>query len=118
MNSFIVQFFNEQQSAVHEIEASNPEEALKQARQIATDDPYSLEYEPYEEFCPIGEIQVLDEDENVVAHWYDDELRLRIATSELLAAAEKVVARWERGDLAEAVRELGAAVTKAKEGPA
>lgn len=32
----------------------------------------------------------------------------------LLSAAEQVVARWEHGDLAEAVRELAEAITRAK----
>jgi hypothetical protein len=36
------------------------------------------------------------------------------ATPELLEAAELVVARWSRGDLAEAVRGLDAAIAKAK----
>jgi hypothetical protein len=31
-----------------------------------------------------------------------------------LEAAEKVVSRWEKGDLAEAARELDAAIAKAK----
>jgi hypothetical protein len=48
----------------------------------------------------------------------DDDLRLRLAASDLLAAAELVVARWERGDLADAVRELDAAIAKAKGGAA
>jgi hypothetical protein len=34
----------------------------------------------------------------------------------LLEAAEKVVARWERGDLAGAVRDLDAPIAKAREG--
>ena len=37
---------------------------------------------------------------------------------ELLNAAELVIARWERGDLAEAVRGLDAAFAKAKKGGA
>jgi hypothetical protein len=37
-------------------------------------------------------------------------MRLRLAARDLLDAAELVVARWERGDLGEAVRELSAAI--------
>jgi hypothetical protein len=36
------------------------------------------------------------------------------AAPELLKAAERVVSRWEKGDLAEAVRELDAAIATAK----
>lgn len=42
--------------------------------------------------------------------------RLIAATPELLEAAEEVLANWSSGDLAAAVRELDAAVKKAKEG--
>lgn len=115
MTSFIVKFANEQQWAEHWIAATSPEEALKEARRIATDEPHSLDYEPYEEFCPIREIHVFDEDENVVAHWCDEKLRLLFAADGLLAAAEKVLACSEHGNLAEAVRELGVAVANAKE---
>jgi hypothetical protein len=116
MKSFIVKFANEQQWAEHQIEATSPEAALKEARRMATDEPHRLDYQPYEEFWPISEIQVFDDDENVVAYWYDDGLRLLMAAPDLLTAAEKVVARWKRGDLAEAVRELAVAIAKANEG--
>jgi hypothetical protein len=39
---------------------------------------------------------------------------LRNHAPELLEAAERVVSRWEKGDLAEAVRELNAAIATAK----
>jgi hypothetical protein len=38
------------------------------------------------------------------------------AAADLLAAAKKVVSRWEKGDLAGAVRELDAAIAKATGG--
>jgi hypothetical protein len=47
---------------------------------------------------------------------YDDDMRLRLAARDLLGAAEHVVARWEQGDLAKAVRELSAAIAKATGG--
>ena len=40
--------------------------------------------------------------------------RLIAGAPELLEAAERVVSRWEKGDLAEAVRELNAAIVEAK----
>jgi hypothetical protein len=44
--------------------------------------------------------------------------RLRLASEDLLDAAELIVARWSQGDLADAVRQLDAAVAKAKGGEA
>jgi hypothetical protein len=44
--------------------------------------------------------------------------RLIAAAPELLCAAELVVARWSKGDLADAVRQLDAAIAKAKGGAA
>jgi hypothetical protein len=63
-------------------------------------------------------VLVYDADGNEVATWYDADMRLRLAARDLLEAAELVVARWERGDLAGAVRQLDAAITKAKGGVA
>jgi hypothetical protein len=40
--------------------------------------------------------------------------RLIAAAPDMLEAAEKVLARWERGDLAEAIRELAFAVSNAR----
>jgi hypothetical protein len=45
-------------------------------------------------------------------------LRLQLSAPDLLEAAELVVARWEHGDLAEAVRALDSAIAKAKGGAA
>jgi len=77
---------------------------------------------------PDGEIIVMDEQDVSVATcwkqpldpdvWVESNARLIAAAPDLLDAAELVVARWERGDLAEAVRELSAAVAKAKAGAA
>jgi hypothetical protein len=53
-----------------------------------------------------------------LAVWHDDDLRLRLAARDLLEAAELVVARWEQGDLADAVRQLDAVIATAKGGVA
>ncbi len=49
-----------------------------------------------------------------LAVWRDSDLKLRLAAPALLAAARRVTQRWQRGDLAEAVRELAAAIAKAE----
>lgn len=52
------------------------------------------------------------EDEDAYPNSLDNEIAA--ADPELLEAAEKVVIRWEKGDLAEAVRELDTAIATAK----
>jgi|HubBroStandDraft_6_1064221.scaffolds.fasta_scaffold1550788_3 hypothetical protein len=64
----------------------------------------------------VNEIVVYDADENELVVWYDEGMRLRVAARDLLDAAEAVVARWERGDIAGAVRDLDDAIAKAKGG--
>jgi hypothetical protein len=118
MDSFIICFSTDAQWAELAIDAATPAQALKHARRIATDRLLSLEYEAYDGVQPIKQIEVLDDDGNRLALWQDDELRLRLAGPDLLAAAKKVVDRWEHGDLADAVRELDAAIAKAKDGTA
>ena len=67
---------------------------------------------------PVNEIAIKDANDNELAVWLDDDLRLRLAARDLLEAAELVVARWEQGDLADAVRQLYDAIAKAKGGAA
>lgn len=116
MKSFLVYFANDRHWAERDIEAVSAEDALRQARRIATDRLCRFDYKPYDGLRPVSEIEVLDERANVLAVWHDDERRLRLAAPDLLEAAEKVVARWERGDLAAAIRELDAAIAEAKGG--
>jgi hypothetical protein len=73
-------------------------------------------FDSYNDVMPVNEITIHDAGCNKLAVWFDDDMRLRLAARDLLDAAELVVARWERGDLAEAVRGLSAAIAKAKGG--
>jgi hypothetical protein len=73
-------------------------------------------FEPYDGGMPVNEIAIRDPDYNDLAVWRDDDMHLRLAARDLFDAAELVVARWERGDLAEAVCQLAAAIAKAKGG--
>jgi hypothetical protein len=116
MKGFLIYFANDRQWAERDIEAASAAEALQRARLIATNHPRTLDYNAYEGLRPINQIEVLDEYGEELAVWHDGDLRLRLAASDLLAAAEKVVTRWERGDLAGAVRELDVAIAKAKAG--
>jgi hypothetical protein len=117
MTEYRVYFRSDIQWAMRSFKALSPQHALTLARRFAEQRADELEVEEYDpNDCPINEIEVYDECGNELAVWFDDELRLRLAAADLLDAAEKVVARWQHGDLAEAVRELAAAIAKAKEG--
>ena len=46
--------------------------------------------------------------------WRSDDFRLRLAARDLLKAARALIEPWETGDLAAAVRDLGAVITDAR----
>jgi hypothetical protein len=116
MTMYDVHYRTDADCACSEIEAETAELALAAARQVAADRPDGLFFEPYQSVFGINEIEVYSYDGSRAAIWCDDDLRLRLAASDLLTAARLVIARWQTGDLAEAVRELSAAVTKAEGG--
>jgi hypothetical protein len=117
MPTFTVYFRTDQQWGTREIKAKTAARALERARRIAEKNPDSILLTDYDSSVPaINEIEVCDEEDSQLAVWQDDDLRLCLAALDLLEAAEKVVARWERGDLAGAVRDLDAAIAKAREG--
>jgi hypothetical protein len=116
MNTYTVHFRTDAEFATFDLKAKTPQRALARAHKLYKDNPSELWFEPYDGGQPVNEIEVCDTDGNEAATWQDDDLRLRLAAPDLLAAAEKVVARWEQGDLAEAVRELDAAIEAAKGG--
>jgi hypothetical protein len=117
MNTYTVNFRSDSAFASHDVRAKTPQEALALAQQLYEDDPSDLWFEPYDGL-PVNEIAVCDPEGNELIAWFDDDMRLRLAAPDLLKAAEKVVAHWEEGDLAEAVRELSVAIAKAKDGAA
>lgn len=117
MTTYTAYFRTDAQYATEEIKAKTPAQALRKARRLAEDDQ-DLCFEPYDGKFPINEIAICDGEENELASWCDADLRLRLAASDLLAAARLVIQRWERGDLAEAVRGLSAAITAAEGGAA
>ena len=118
MNTFQVYLRGDIEWTRKDIEAAAPNQAVELARRLSEEDPILLD-EHYEVCdCPVNEIEVLDEHGNQLAEWQSDDLRLRLAAQDLLDAAELVVARWSQGELADAVRQLDAAIAKAKGGAA
>jgi hypothetical protein len=119
MTTYTAYFRTDAEFATCEINATTPEQALTLARQFYDNDPLHLTFESYDcGIMPVNEIAIQDADHNEVTVWLDEDLRLRLAARDLLEAAELVVARWEQGDLADAVRQLDTAIAKAKGGAA
>jgi hypothetical protein len=118
MTTYTAYFRTDAEFATREIKAATPEQALKKARRFYDNDPSDLMFESYDDNAPVNEIAIQDADHNEVTVWLDEDLRLRLAARDLLEAAELVIARWEQGDLAGAVRQLDDAIAKAKGGAA
>jgi hypothetical protein len=114
MTIFSVEFRTDAGSAAKELKAKTAEAALARARRVASRDADSLCFQPYESEAAINEIVVANEDGEELAVWRDEDVPLRLAARDLLDAARAVIARWEKGDLAEAARELAAAIAKAE----
>ena len=119
MASYRVYIRSDIQWTMRTFKAKTPERALELGRRFADEHYDDLDFDSYQGCdCPINEIEICDNHGNELAVWYDDDMRLRLAAQDLLDAAKLVVERWERGDLAEAVRELAAAIAKAEGGAA
>ncbi len=119
MNTYDVYFRSDLQWGMREFGADTQAQALELARQVADENPYSLPLDYYE-VCdtPINEIEVYDKKHGSVAVWYDHDMRLRLAAVGLLSAAEKILDRWQNGDIGEAIHDLMVAVEAAKAGAA
>jgi hypothetical protein len=90
MTTYTVNFASDAEFASHKFDAETPERALALARKPYEDDPSELLFQPYGGM-DVNEILVYDADGNERAVWYDDELRLRLAAGDLLAALEQAV---------------------------
>ena len=111
MPIYTAEFHTDAEWALADIKAATPATALAKARRV---EAATLDFQPYDDRQPVNYITIRDADCNDLAEWQDDDLRLQLAGRRLLNAAEEVLASWERGDLAAAVRELNAAVDEAK----
>jgi hypothetical protein len=118
--TYRAEFFTAADYAVRYFEAETPQQALELARQFYDEDPGELDFRSYEDNAGIDQIQIWDNERGTLATWYSDDYRLRRAARELLTAlqvqtqaAQSVIANWEKGDLAAAVRALDASLSMA-----
>jgi hypothetical protein len=119
MTTYDVYFHSDLQWGKLKIVADTAAQALEIACRLADEDPNSLILDDYEACdCPINDIEVYDDRHNQLAVWYSDDLRLRLAASDMLEALEFIAA-----DIEEGIRAKGAwlklardAIAKAKGG--
>lgn len=118
LNAYAVCFSRPFESATIRLRACCIEEALQNAKLIAeqrfrwlwfrTDIPRHLR--------AITQIDVRHEGSFETRRWLADHVRFTLASDTLLHAARNVLANWEKGDLAAAVRQLSAVVDAAEGG--
>jgi hypothetical protein len=121
MPIYTAQFHTDADYAERTFEADTPEQALALARGFYDEHTEDLMFESYDSGMPVNEIEIADNEGNRLAIWRDDDLRLRLAASDLVDAleaqtevAQAVIDAWETGDLAGAVRELDASIQPAR----
>ena len=120
MTTYTAYFRTDAEFATRKIKAATPEQALRKARRFYDNDPLDLMFESYDGGMPVNEIAIADADDDEVAVWHDDDLRMRLAACDLLDALEAMIDR----DDAESVfatpvlNQARAAIAKAKEGAA
>jgi len=116
------EFFTAADYAARDFEAATPAEALQLARRFYDEDLGELDFRSYDDNAGLDQIQIWDSKLGTLASWESDDYRLRRAARDLLAAlrapteaAKAVIANWEEGDLAGAVRALGASISEAED---
>ena len=112
MTKYIVHLYREMRLTYTNIEADTPEGAAATAGSKTTDDADNVEDCEGQNLAALIDVAGDEDFSQSVTIDFEPE-RVRNAASKLLAACRMVVARWERGDLAEAARACDAAIAEA-----
>jgi len=91
MQTYNVDFRTDADYAIRQFRARSPKAALKKALVFYDERPEDLMFQSYDGGDPVNEIEVLAADGGSVAVWHDDDLRLRLAAGDMLAALELCV---------------------------
>jgi hypothetical protein len=121
MTTYTAKFFTDTDHAEETFEAETPEQAVTLARAFYDEHDEELQFESYDSGgMPVNEIQISDPEGNELAFWLNDDLRLRLAASDLLDALEAAVERLEISNYAGQedayIAQAKAAIGKAKGG--
>jgi hypothetical protein len=113
MTRYNVHIYREMKLCFLDIEADSPEQAAATCREFPDEAACGPAVDcDGETFAALVDVQGDSDDSQSVTIDFEAE-RLRKAAPGLLAACRMVVARWERGDLSEAVRACDAAIASA-----
>ncbi len=113
LTTFTVHVYREMRLRFDDIEAESPEQAAELARERHFDE--AADWSDCEGESLAALVDVHGDEEYAQSRVIDFEPgRLLKTAPKLLSAAEAVIASWEHGDLAAAVRELAEAVAQAK----
>jgi hypothetical protein len=89
VKTYRVYFRSDLQWGRQDIEAETPAQVFERAHALAESDPDIVLDQYFEASdCPINEIEVCDDEHDELAVWRDDDLRLRLAARDLLAALQ------------------------------
>jgi hypothetical protein len=118
MNAYSVCFSRPFESATVCLRATCIEEAMQDAKLIAEQRFRWLRFRTDipRQFRAITQIDVRHDGSGETKRWLAEHVRFTYATDNLLHAARNVLANWEKGDLAAAVRQLSAAIEAAEGG--
>lgn len=121
MTTFTATFRTDADYAEHTFKAKTAEQALVLARKFYDEHDGELLFQNYDGGSAVNEIEISGPDGSELAVWQDDDLRLRLAASDLLGAlesqteaAQAVIDAWAKGDLAGAVRMLDGSIPAAR----
>ncbi len=98
MMTYKAYFETEHRFAIKKINADTPEQALEEAKRIATDKPDSLDYCAFSYVGTVRVIEICDDKATTLGAWRDDELILRLAARDLLEALEQAVQALNTAD--------------------
>jgi hypothetical protein len=91
MPNYTADFRTDADYALVTFKARSPRQALKKARALYDEHPEDLMFQHYDGGHPVNEISIHDAGGDEVALWQDDDLRVRLASGEMLDALELCV---------------------------
>jgi hypothetical protein len=118
MTKYTAYFRTDADYAEHEFQSDTPEQALALAHAFLDQNDEDLMFVSYDGGHPVNEIEISSPGSSELAVWRDDDLRLRLASRDLLNALEVALERLEisncGGEEDEYIAQVKAAIAKAK----
>lgn len=123
MTIYTATFRTDADYAEKTFKADTPEQALALARTFYDEHTEDLMFQSYDGGMGVNAIEITDPDGGELAVWWDDDLRLRLAASDLLEALQfcdmtlaDLEASKSKGYIAQAITLTRSALAKAKGG--